>query len=297
MTPFDYTKALTDFWSTQAKTMMQAQEEATRALSDRLQAMAGGALPAMSGATDISTTVAEMGRASQAMLDLWSGASALAQQLAAKLPAPQAGDGTMAAVLGKIMDPRQWLAGAGDGDELLGRMAEGPRLADLWQIERRYARVLQATTDVRRRALEQNAVMLQAWMRAGRAFAAEWSGRAGADRAAPDSKAALSLWTETANKELLATQRSEAFLSGQREMIRANTALRVAQRELVEYFGEQYGFPTRTELDDVHRSVTELRRELRALRRQQRGAPASAPAASTAANANPPRRRAQKGAN
>jgi hypothetical protein len=53
-------------------------------------------------------------------------------------------------------------------------------------------------------------------------------------------------------------------------MIRAVTELRVAQQELVEHFGKQYGFPTRTELDDVHRTVTELRRELRAMRREQR---------------------------
>ena len=63
------------------------------------------------------------------------------------------------------------------------------------------------------------------------------------------------------------TQRSEPFLRSQREMIRASTELRVAQAELVEHFGKQYGFPTRTELDDVHRTLTEMRREMRRLRR------------------------------
>ncbi len=53
-------------------------------------------------------------------------------------------------------------------------------------------------------------------------------------------------------------------------MIRATTELRMAQHELVEHFGKQYGFPTRTELDDVHRTLTELRRELRAMQRDQR---------------------------
>jgi hypothetical protein len=46
---------------------------------------------------------------------------------------------------------------------------------------------------------------------------------------------------------------------------------------MVEHFGKQYGFPTRTELDDVHRTVTELRREIRAMRQQQRTSPPAEP--------------------
>ncbi|HEX2725487.1 MAG TPA: poly(R)-hydroxyalkanoic acid synthase subunit PhaE, partial [Beijerinckiaceae bacterium] len=39
-----------------------------------------------------------------------------------------------------------------------------------------------------------------------------------------------------------------------------------------ESYGEMFGHPTRAELDDVHKTVTELRRELRALKRQMRSA-------------------------
>jgi hypothetical protein len=85
------------------------------------------------------------------------------------------------------------------------------------------------------------------------------------------------LWTETANRVLLEMQRSEAFLEVQALMIRASTELRIAQHDLVEFYGERYGFPTRRELDDVHKTVTELRRELRALRRASAGRAAPAP--------------------
>jgi hypothetical protein len=120
--------------------------------------------------------------------------------------------------------------------------------------------------NVRRRGLEHNAVVLQAWLQAGRRFTEQLAGQSDTKL---DARAALALWTETANQQLLESQRSEAFLQSQAAMIRATTALRMAQQELVEHFGKQYGFPTRTELDDVHRTVTELRRELRALRREQ----------------------------
>ena len=101
----------------------------------------------------------------------------------------------------------------------------------------------------------------------------------------------LALWVETANTALLETQRSESFLKSQREMLKASTDLRLAQRELAEFYSETYGYPTRAELDDVHRTVTELRRELRALKRERRGAQApSAPAAP----ARPASKRASK---
>ena len=98
-------------------------------------------------------------------------------------------------------------------DDVLGRMAEGPRFADLWEAERRYAGVLQAWMNLRRRGLEHNAVVLEAWLQAARRFTEQLAGRSGSDAKVLDAKAALALWTETANQQLLETQRSEAVLA------------------------------------------------------------------------------------
>jgi hypothetical protein len=87
-------------------------------------------------------------------------------------------------------------------------------------------------------------------------------------------------------------QRSESFLKSQREMLKSSTDLRLAQRELAEFYSETYGYPTRAELDDVHRTVTELRRELRALKRERREA--QAPSAPSPTPARPASKRASK---
>jgi hypothetical protein len=208
------------------------------------------------------------------LLELWTAAGSLSTALLARLPSAS-GSETIDATFRHMLDPRGWLAGGGEMDEVLSRMAEGPRFADLWDMERRYARVMHAWAEMRRRNLEHNAVVLQAWMRAGNSFAKRL-GERGADQPAPDNRALLGIWTEIANAELLETQRSDAFLAAQSAMIRASTELKIAQQDLVEHAGKQYGFPTRTELDDVHRAVTEMRRELRALRRAMRAAPAVA---------------------
>jgi poly[(R)-3-hydroxyalkanoate] polymerase subunit PhaE len=296
MNPFDYSKAATDFWTAQGHALMKAQQQAGQALAEGVQAMATGTLPTLPEMpTDLSAGIADLANAGQSVMEMWSAATAMYGRLATTLPAAAGGDTTVdttvEATFRKMIDPRSWMAGTGEIDDVLGQMAEGPRFADLWEVERRYARVLQAWMTVRRRGLEHSAVVLEAWLQAGRRFTEEMAGRAGTGLATPDAKATLALWTETANRQLLETQRSEPFLQTQAAMIRASTELRLAQQELVEHFGRQFGFPTRTELDDVHRTVTELRREMRAMRREQRAAASAKPIA-------PASRRAQaKGRN
>jgi hypothetical protein len=286
---FDYAKPVADFWTGQGHALMKAQQQAGQALAEGVQAMATGTLPNTPELpTDLSAGIADLASAGQSVMEMWSAATAMYGRLATTLPAAAGGDTTVEATFRKMIDPRSWMAGTGEIDDVLGHMAEGPRFADLWEVERRYARVLQAWMNVRRRGLEHSAVVLEAWLQAGRRFTEEMAGRAGTGVPTPDPKATLALWTETANRQLLETQRSEPFLQTQAAMIRASTELRLAQQELVEHFGRQFGFPTRTELDDVHRTVTELRREMRAMRREQR-------MAASAKQVAPASRRATKG--
>jgi hypothetical protein len=130
-----------------------------------------------------------------------------------------------------MIDPRSWMANTGEIDDVLGRMAEGPRFADLWEVERHYARVMQAWMNVRHRGLEHSAVVLKASLQVGRHFTEEMAGRSNVDARAPHAKATLALWTETANRQLLETRLSEPFLQTQAAMIRTSTELRLAQQE------------------------------------------------------------------
>jgi poly[(R)-3-hydroxyalkanoate] polymerase subunit PhaE len=271
MNPFDYSKAVADFWTAQGRALIRAQEQVGKALTEGVQAVASGKLPMMTALPDdLSAQAADLERANKSVVELWSAVTAVCGKLATATPPAAGGDGVIEATFRKMVDPRSWMAGTGELDDVLGRMAEGPRFADLWEAERRYAGVLQAWMNLRRRGLEHNAVVLEAWLQAGRRFTEQLASQNGTGAQTLDAKGMLTLWTETANRQLLETQRSEPFLQTQAAMIRATTDLRMAQQELVEHFGKQYGFPTRTELDDVHRTVTELRRELRVLQREQR---------------------------
>ncbi len=278
----DSFKAVADFWSAQGKALVEAQQGAARSMVEGMQALFGGGSALAAPTLGASP---ELAQASEALMQLWSLATQVATQLSSELAGRfgQSGSASPATtdMLERITNPRQWMLGNGEIDEALARMVDGPRLADLWDVERRYGSVMRRWTELRQRSFEHQRVVLTAWMEAAQQYSAEIAKQSGGGRngSAVEPKQALALWTEIGNRHMLEVQRSDQFLTSQRNMIRASTELRIAQGELSEFIGKQYGLPTRTELDDVHRSLTEMRRELRKVRRELDAAKLAKPAA------------------
>lgn len=286
MNPFDAMQNLADLWNKGGQAYLTAQQGLFTGMADTMAKAAGRGDKASFQAFAPDTQGFEAAR--QDFAKLWSSASELSSALTRNLKADQANP-QVAAMLAKIFDPRGWLGATNEVDQTLQRMAEGPQLADLWNTERKFIAVFNAWTAMRRHSLEHNKVVLEAWMKAAGAFAKLLNERADKGEALESWRAVLALWVETANEVLLETQRSEAFLSTQRDLVKASSELRLAQQDLAEFYSEMFGYPTRTELDDVHRTVTELRRELRAFKRESR---ASRPAVeSTNGAARPTPRR------
>ena len=97
---------------------------------------------------------------------LWSAALEMSQTIGAQPCRPSEEEPAVAELLGKIFDPRAWFSGTDSMDQALQKMAEGPRLADLWDTERKMLTLFNAWTALRRRSVEHNTVMLEAWMQA-----------------------------------------------------------------------------------------------------------------------------------
>lgn len=259
MDQFDAFRAMGEFW--------------TRAGTGFFTQGLGPSAPGFGWPTFPAPDLAGMTAAQSKLTEAWTAANTLSQTLATSLQCgPGAPDPTAGAVLARIFDPQAWLGGSGEFDAALTRMAEGPQLADLWQTERRYAALFTAWATLRRAQSEHQAVMLDAWTRAAGTFAQEANARAERGESFASAREMMTRWIETANAVLLDVQRSDKFLASQRAVLRASTDLRLAQQDVAAFLSEFYGQPTRAELDDVHKSLTELRREVRALRRERRQA-------------------------
>jgi hypothetical protein len=174
----------------------------------------------------------------------------------------------------KLFDPAEWKRAGSQFDMGLEKLVEGPTYATLWDLDKKMLNVQKLWMD-RARDVEQYWEIVQgAWTSALERFMASLHD----DRGAPiqSGRAMLDLWLENANSALVEMHRSREFLEAQRRVTRSSTEYRLAEREIAEAFCEMHHIPTRTEMDEVQRTVTELRRELRAAKQPpQPAAPAA----------------------
>jgi poly[(R)-3-hydroxyalkanoate] polymerase subunit PhaE len=276
VTPFEYMQAMAEMWGRAGKDFAAAQQDMFSDMAGQMAKAAGqpGASAVLPNAVDYQ----ELTQANASFAKLWSSAAELSATLTRNMQTGETQDRMVTELLGKIFDPRGWFSSMEGMDQALQRMAEGPRLADVWDTERRMLTLFNAWAALRRRNLEHNTVVLQAWLQAAGGFARQLNEKAEKQEALGSWREVLSLWVETANTAMLEAQRSEPYLKSQRETLKAATDLRLAQQDMAGFYSEMFGYPTRQEIDDVHRTVTQLRRELRVLQRATRQATNPKPA-------------------
>lgn len=185
-----------------------------------------------------------------------------------------------------LFSPAQWSGtGAGTFDAGLRHVLEGPKYATLFDMDRQLLELQQLAARRDKDAAAFQAVVAKAWNTAFKRFSAvalkeapagvSWRGLA--DR-----------WLATVNETLIESQRSDEFVQAQSRMLRSASDYRLQERKIAEAWCESMHIPTRTEVDELQRTVTELRRQVRAL--QRAGAddvPAPAPKASAPRKAKP----------
>jgi polyhydroxyalkanoate synthesis regulator phasin len=184
----------------------------------------------------------------------------------------------------KLFDPAEWRRAGSHFDLGLEKLTEGPTYATLWDLDRKMLNVQRLWMERSRDVESYWEITQGAWNKTLERFMKAVNDPKG--EPITSGRAMLDLWLATANKSLLEMHKSAEFLEAQRKMTRSATEYRLAEREIAEAFCEVHHIPTRTEMDEMQRAVTELRRELRALARPAEKAPAPKAAS--------PRKRAKK---
>ena len=180
-----------------------------------------------------------------------------------------ASTGAPAELAARLLDPRNWL---GVGSAALEQPFETvlglPRLADVPDLDRKLLGLLQCWAGVTQRSAEYSAIVAQTWMSAYADFLPALQAAAGEGKPATGGRELLDRWTATVNERLLKAQRSEDFLAAQRRLLDALLKSRAAEHGLVEIGAKAMDLPTRSEMDDVHKTLHALKREVRQLKRR-----------------------------
>jgi len=169
--------------------------------------------------------------------------------------------------LKRLLNPETFLrSGVDEINQVFKRFAEGPDFADIGVLEKKFMRTSQDWLDLRDASAEYQTIITKAWTQAFDLYVQEVSQYSNED--AVDTHEMMQLWLKIANNSLIQVQRSEEFLLAQRKLFKTNTQYKLKQREIIEAWCESLTMPTRTEVDDLHRMVYELRREVRQLKAQ-----------------------------
>jgi len=183
-----------------------------------------------------------------------------------------------------LFTPAQWSgSGAGSFDAGLRHVLEGPKYATLFDLDHKLLELQQLATRRDKDVAAFQAIVLKAWNSAFERFAAAVA----KEGAAPTTwRAMADRWLGIVNDTLIEAQRSEAFVEAQSKMLRSASDYRLQERKIAEAWCEAFHVPTRSEMDEMQRTVTDLRRQLRAMLRG-----ASSDAATSSATPSPQRKR------
>lgn len=261
MTEANYLKMMADFWETAGKTASEAQKDLFQQFAARFAAnFPLAAMPAGAAGPN---------KASEAFSELLNSLKALPNAVKAATGQLNLSDKKTAELLQKIMNPQEWLSASGYTDQSVRQLVEGPKFADIGQLEGKFAVLFKAWTHLRTRAMEQSTIQLKAYAKAAQEFTGKLRELA-KDKPLESRSQLVGLWVDVANRHLLEAQRSPEYLENQRELLRASTSFKRAQTELSDFYGEAFGIPTRGEIDDLTRMVADLKREVRADQRRRR---------------------------
>lgn len=177
------------------------------------------------------------------------------------------GDKPTPEALREMFSPASW-SGPGSGvmDAALQRVLEGPRYATLWDLDRKLLELQKLGLQRHKDVAAYQAVVQKAWNLIFERFAKTLA-------TGPESVGKLTWrgltdrWLAVANDTLIEVHRGDEFIEAQRRMLRSASDLHLQERQIAEAWCQAAHIPTRSEVDELQRSVVELRREVRVLRR------------------------------
>ncbi len=251
-------KQMVDLWSQGQDAFLAAQKQAMEAFQSSLGATSKPVSAAMPGIDPDALA------AWNSFISTWAPAwdpSAMTASLDGAQWGQQGRDMWMS-----MLDPSNWTHRAPEQlRKILEMVSQGPRFADLATPQIEAAAAWRETVDYQKAAADMASIMQDAWSKTYARYSEDFALE---DLQSGDVEAALDGWLKAANEELLEVQHSQTFMDAQRRMMRASVEIKARQRDIAEQWAEAFQMPTRTEVDDLSRIVHELRRDLRAAKRE-----------------------------
>lgn len=152
-------------------------------------------------------------------------------------------------------------------ERTFGALLESPALGYTRELNEQIAGAFDTWLDYRRASAAYQAKLGDIWTEAFEQLLREMAEMAEQGQTIESVRDLLLLWGQVADRVFVETFRTEEYVRTQGELLNAAMAYRIRQREIMEIYLQSLDLPTRSEVDEAHRNIYELRKEVKALRR------------------------------
>lgn len=167
--------------------------------------------------------------------------------------------------------------------QTIGRLASSPNLGMARESTARTQEGFDAFVNWNLASMEYQAVMAEIWEAAFKQFGEDLADLAESGKKVESLRDLVMLWTRGAERVFLEAFRTERYTLAQGKLLNASMQYRLKQRRILEEALELFDLPTRSEIDEAHRRIYQLNKELKALKKQvaelQNAPQASSPSA------------------
>jgi class III poly(R)-hydroxyalkanoic acid synthase PhaE subunit len=152
--------------------------------------------------------------------------------------------------------------------QTIGRLAASPNLGMARESSARLQKGFDSFVAWNLASLEYQAVMAEIWDAAFKKFGEDLADLAEKGEKIESVRELVMLWTRGAEQIFLEAFKTERYTLAQGKLLNASMQYRIQQRRILEDYLEAFDLPTRSEIDEAHRRIYELNKEVKALKKQ-----------------------------
>jgi len=152
-------------------------------------------------------------------------------------------------------------------EKTLGSVLQSPSLGYSREFNNKLLNAFDAGINFSKASFDYQVVLLDVWLKASEELMRELASTEEKGETVQNWQQVLQVWSSVFDRVFALTFRSEDALEVQGNFLNSALRYRLYQQQLMEVFLKMYDLPTRSEVDEIHRSIYELRKEIKSLKR------------------------------
>jgi polyhydroxyalkanoate synthase subunit PhaE len=148
-----------------------------------------------------------------------------------------------------------------------GSVLQSPSLGYTREFNNKLFKSFDAWINFSKASVDYQLVLLDVWLKASEELMRELASSKEKGETVQDWQQLLQVWSRVFDRVFAQTFRAENALKVQGNFLNSAVTYRLYQQQLMEVFLKMYDLPTRSEVDEIHRSIYELRKDIKSLKK------------------------------